>query len=85
MERLVNINVPVPSEILLSLRTETDEFAEQMKALTALKLFENRKLSIGQSAALAGMDEEDFIRFLAQNKVSLFGPPAEIKDDFDHA
>jgi len=85
MERLVNINVPIPSEVLLSLRTERDEFAAQMKALTALKLCETRKLSIGQSAALAGMDEAEFIKFLGRNKVSIFGTPAEIADDFKNA
>ena len=85
MERLVNINVTIPSDILLSLRTENDDFAAQMKSLTALKLCETRKLSIGQSAALAGMDEEDFIRFLGRNKVSIFGSASEIEDDFGNA
>jgi hypothetical protein len=64
MKQIVNISVPVPEEVLLSLRTETNEFASQMKTLTALKLCEEHKLSIGQSAALAGMDEADFIKFL---------------------
>ncbi|MDR1322619.1 MAG: UPF0175 family protein [Gracilibacteraceae bacterium] len=41
-------------EILLSLRLGSEEFAEQMKALTALKLCENHKLSIGQSGRLPG-------------------------------
>jgi hypothetical protein len=85
LKQLVNINVSVPEEILLSLRTESDEFAAQMKALTALKLCENRKLSIGQSAALAGMDEVDFIKFLGRNKVSVFGSASDIEEDFGNA
>jgi len=85
MERLVNINVPIPREILLSLRTENDDFAAQMKTLTALKLCETRKLSIGQSASLAGMDEIEFIKFLGQNKISIFGSLSDIKEDFQNA
>ena len=85
MERLVNVNVPIPSEILLTLRADSDEFAAQMKALTALKLCETRKLSIGQSAALAGMDEAEFMKYLGRNKVSIFGAPSEIADDFKNA
>ena len=73
MHQLVSINVYVPEEILLSLRTEADEFASTLKAMAALKLFENVKLSIGQAAALADMDELDFIKFLGKNKISIFG------------
>ena len=85
MESLVNINVPIPREVLLSLRTESDDFAAQMKTLTALKLCETRKLSVGQAASLAGMDEIEFIKFLGQNKVSIFGSPSDIRDDFQNA
>jgi len=43
-----------------------------MKKFTALFLFQNQKLSIGQCAALANMTEEDFIYFLGENKISIF-------------
>lgn len=85
MKQLVNINVPVPEEVLLSLRSENKEFASQMKSFTALKLFENHKLSIGQASALSGMDEAEFIKFLGQNKVSIFGSASDIAEDFRNA
>ena len=85
MRQFVNINIPVPEEVLLSLRVESEEFAAQMKALTALKLCENRKLSIGQAAAFAGMDEAGFIRFLGQHKVSIFGSVSDIAEDYANA
>ena len=85
VRQMVNISVPVPEEILLSLRIENDEFASQMALMTALKLYESRKLSVGQAAAFAGMDEVDFIRFLGQHKVSIFGPVSEIAEDFQNA
>ena len=85
MKQIVNVNVPVPEEILLSLRVESEEFASQMAQLTALKLFESRKLSIGQSAAFAGMDETGFIKFLGQNQISIFGTTSEIEEDYKNA
>jgi len=85
MNQLVSINVFVPEEILLSLRTEADEFASTMKGMAALKLYENGKLSIGQAAALAEMDELDFIRFLSKNRVSIFGSIFDITEDFKNA
>jgi len=85
MNQLICINVFVPEEILLSLRTETDEFASTMKGMAAVKLYENGKLSIGQAAALAEMDELDFIRFLGKNRISIFGSVSDIAKDFKNA
>ena len=85
MKQLVNITVPVPEEILLSLRVETDEFASQVRMFAALKLFECKKLSIGQSAAFAGLDEIDFIKFLGQNQISIFGTASDIVEDASNA
>jgi hypothetical protein len=85
MEQFVNVNVPVPRDILLSLRVESDEFATQMRALTALKLCENHKLSIGQAADFAGMTEGDFIKFMGQHGISILGSIADITEDYANA
>lgn len=85
LKQIVNITVPVPEEVLLSLRVENSEFASQMARFCALKLFEGRKLSIGQSAAFAGMDETDFIRFLGQHRVSIFGSTTDVAEDYQNA
>ena len=85
MRQNVSLNVFVPEEVLLSLREDRDKFAVQMKRWSALKLFENHKLSIGQSACLAEMNEEDFIKFLGQNRISIFGDTADIAEDFQYA
>ena len=85
MKQYANINVPVPQEILLSLRVNDDEFAIQMKTLAAVKLYEDKKLSIGQAAAFADMDESDFIKLLGKHKVSIFGTIADITEDYANA
>ena len=85
MKQYANINVPVPQEILLSLRVNDDEFAVQMKTLTAVMLYESGKLSIGQAASFAGMDESDFIKLLGKHKISIFGSAEEIAEDYANA
>jgi predicted HTH domain antitoxin len=74
-----------PEEILLSLREGRDEFAGHMKSWYALKLCESQKLSIGQAASLADMAEDDFIRLLGQNRISVFGTAKDIAEDFQNA
>ena len=85
MKQVVSVSVPVPEEVLLSLRIDSSEFALQMANMTALKLFENGKLSIGQAAAFAGMNEADFIKFAGQNRVSIFGAVSDIVEDYKNA
>ena len=85
MNQFINVTVPVPEEILLSLRVEGNEFASQMKIMAAMRLFEQQKLSLGQSAAFAGMDKLSFIKYLGQNNISVFGSASEIEDDYKNA
>ncbi len=68
----VNINISIPGEILLTLRESDNELALDIKRWTALKLYDEKKLSLGQCADLAEMSEEDFIKYLGSNKVSIF-------------
>ena len=68
----VNINVSVPREIILTLRETNEEFTLVMKRYTAMKLFQDGRLSIGQSAEFAEMTEEEFIKLLGKNKISIF-------------
>jgi len=71
-EKSKTINLSIPSEIFLVLRETENQFVTNMKKFTALFLFQNQKLSIGQCASLANMTEEDFVYYLSENKISLF-------------
>ena len=68
----VNINISIPSEILLTLRENDVQLALDMKRYTAIKLYQDKRHSVGHSAELAEMTEEDFIRFLGENSISIF-------------
>ena len=67
-----NVNIVIPSEIMLTLRESNEELALDMKRWSALKLFSDRKLSIGQSAEFAEMSEEEFVKYLGENNITIF-------------
>jgi len=79
--------IELPEEVILSLRIDEDEFIQEMKRTIAVKYFKNKKLSIGQSAKLAEMSEEDFIKYLGKNNMSIFrfDDLNEVKEDVDNA
>ncbi|HLV08617.1 MAG TPA: UPF0175 family protein [Halanaerobiales bacterium] len=79
--------IEFPEEVLLSLRTDENEFIDEMKKTMAIKYFANKKLSIGQSAELADMSEEDFIKLLGKEKISIFRYDniEELKEDVNNA
>ena len=85
MKQDVNISVSVPEEILLSLREDSAAFAENLKLMAAMKFYENQKLSVGQSAQLAGVPEEDFIKILGKNRIPIFGTFQDIQGDYKSA
>ena len=64
--------IELPEEILLSLHVDENEIIQEMKRTLAVKYFKERKLSIGQSAELAEMTEEDFIKHLGSQNISIF-------------
>lgn len=83
----VNINISIPGEILLTLRENDKQLALNMKRYTAIKLYQERKLSIGQCAELSEMPEEDFIKLLGDNKISIFdfSGSTGLKEDLTNA
>lgn len=66
----VSINIP---EAVLFDKCLTQIKAEQMaKKAVALYCYVNMDVSIGYCSEIAGMAEEDFLRFLGENNVSVF-------------
>jgi predicted HTH domain antitoxin len=71
------IRVEVPDEALISLKTNADGFAEEIRLLAAVKLFELGKLSSGRAAQLAGIPRVAFLMALGRYGVSPFQITAE--------
>lgn len=66
------VQVEVPEETLISLKTDLDRFAEELRVLAAVKLFEMGRLSSGRAAQLAGMSRVAFLMNLRHYQVSPF-------------
>lgn len=66
------VRLDIPDETLISLKTDAESFARDLKVLGAVKLFELGKLSSGRAAQLAGMERVAFLMALRQYQVSPF-------------
>jgi predicted HTH domain antitoxin len=66
------VQVEIPEETLISLKTDPESFAQDLKILAAVKLFELGKLSSGRAAQLAGMTRVEFLLILRRYQVSPF-------------
>lgn len=66
------VSINVPEEILLDLHENETDFAIYMKCMLAVDLYKNKKISLGYCASLADMAEEDFIKYLGTNNISIF-------------
>jgi predicted HTH domain antitoxin len=71
------IQIDLPEETLLSLKQTPEAFAQELKLLAAVKLFELGRLSSGRAAQLAGISRVEFLLVLGQYQVSPFQLSAE--------
>jgi predicted HTH domain antitoxin len=72
------IIIDVPEQILLAEKKDHISFAQELRELAAVKLFEIGRLSSGRAAELAGMPRVEFLMKLKQYKV--FPLEAELSD-----
>lgn len=63
------LKLEIPSDIILSLNENEQQFLKQMKLYTALFLFLEQKLSIGKAAQLSGMDIYNFMMEAGKHNV----------------
>lgn len=86
-EKTVDISFPIKENILLSLKETKAEFAKEIRYLSALHFYRNRKLSLGKAAELAGYGRIEFIEKLRSEDEFIFDYSedeiAEVFDDVD--
>ena len=85
MERLISINYP--ESLAFSLKMENQEFKNEMKIISLIKLYELGKISSGLAANLLGMNRVDFLDLLQKYNVSYFhkGLENELESDLKNA
>lgn len=71
------IHLEIPEETLISLKTDLQSFAKDLKMLASVKLFELGKLSSGRAAQLAGLTRVAFLVALRDYQVAPFRLTAE--------
>jgi predicted HTH domain antitoxin len=66
------IVIDVPEKVLLIEKTDEVAFAQELRTLAAVKLYELGRLSSGRAAELAGMSRVEFLLSLGRYKVFPF-------------
>ena len=66
------LHIPYTEDLLLSLKTTSEQFEQEARFFLAIKLYEMEKISSGKAARLAGLDRVSFLLRLGQYKISPF-------------
>ena len=69
---MCRIAFDIPNEILISTRQSEEEAIKFVRKYAALNYYVQGGVSLGYAAQIADMDKESFIKFLGENKVSIF-------------
>jgi len=78
MTAVRQVTIDVPEKVLLAERMDANAFAQEMRVLAAVKMFELGRLSSGRAAELAGMSRVEFL--LALKRYNVFPLAAELED-----
>jgi len=72
------ITISIPEKVLLAEKTDETTFANELRMLAAVKLYELGRLSSGRAAELAGMSRAEFL--LALNRYKVFPFESELRE-----
>ena len=80
-------SVNIPENILLSLREPVEVVGMEMKRALAVRYYAEKRLSLGQCAEFAEMNEKEFIQYLSKYKISVFNydSEGELREDINNA
>lgn len=69
---MCQVAVQIPEAVLYDTHMTTLQVNDYARKLIALDYYTRHHVSLGYCAEIAEMTEEDFIKFLGQNKISIF-------------
>ncbi|MDR2571477.1 MAG: UPF0175 family protein [Oscillospiraceae bacterium] len=68
----MNLSISIPDSVILSTRQSSVQFETEAKIAIAIKFYKDERLSLGQAAELADLNEFEFSKLLGQYGVSIF-------------
>lgn len=69
---MCQIAINIPNEVLFDTKMNEEEANQFARRAVALGYYTQSGVSIGYCAQIAGMTEEEFIKYLGKNQVSIF-------------
>ncbi len=66
------IQMEISQDILAALKIGIQDFAQYVRLTTAITCFQDKKLSLGKAAQLAGYNRLDFLDILAEKGLVVF-------------
>jgi predicted HTH domain antitoxin len=66
------VKFEISQDILASLKVGPPDLARQMRLLSAISYFQEKKLSLGKAAELAGVNRLDFMDILSKKGIVVF-------------
>jgi len=72
-----HVSIDIPDDLLLALREQPEEFTQEVRLVAAIHYLHEKRLSLGQTARLAGMNRLDFLDALATRRIPAFDLSAE--------
>ncbi len=66
------IQMEISQDILAALKVGIQDFAQYVRLVTAIACFQDKKLSLGKAAQLAGYNRLDFLDLLAERGLVVF-------------
>ncbi len=68
-EKALQINIP--SDLFIALNKSEDELKNEMRVFTAIKFYENGKLTLGKAAQFAAMPRWEFENLLSDQQIPI--------------
>ncbi len=69
---MCQVAINIPNEVLFDTKMSQEEARQFAKCAVALGYYTQSGVSIGYCAQIADMSEEEFIKYLGKNHVSIF-------------
>lgn len=84
---MCDISVKIPDEVLYDTKMTKNEANAFVQRAVALMMYLKKHVSIGYCSQIAGMTEEEFIKYLGSNNISVFSfdDEAEFLEELNNA